>query len=50
MAEAALCVRLSTEIDKAIRDLGSDRTPWLRRVITEAAQRELLSKDGEVKG
>jgi hypothetical protein len=49
MAEAALCVRLSTEIDKAIRDLGSDRTPWLRRVITEAAQGELLNRDEEVK-
>jgi hypothetical protein len=45
MAEAALCVRLPTEIDKVIRDLGSDRTPWLRRVITEAAQRELLAQE-----
>jgi hypothetical protein len=34
-------VRLPVHIDKTIRALPN-RTAWLRRVITEAAQRELM--------
>lgn len=40
-------VRLPVNVDAAIAKLGSEKTPWLRRVITEAAQRELLNQ-GEV--
>ncbi len=35
-------VRLPETIALAIDAMGKDKTPWLRRVITEAAQRELL--------
>jgi hypothetical protein len=38
-------VRLVTEIDEIVHALPN-KTAWLRRVITEAAQRELM-KDGK---
>jgi hypothetical protein len=48
-----MTVKLLESIDAAVRSLPN-RSAWLRRVITEAAQRELmkddvlsLSKDGE---
>ncbi|WP_216594165.1 hypothetical protein [Synechococcus sp. PCC 6312] len=28
---------------QAVRAMGKHKTPWLRRVITEAAQRELMN-------
>lgn len=37
--------KTATEVDAAVRSLPSI-TAWLRRVITEAAQRELM-KEGE---
>lgn len=36
-----ICVALPLDVDEAVRAL-SDRSEWLRRVISEAAQRELL--------
>ena len=45
MAAAALCVRLPVEIDEVIRDLGDKRSEWLRRVIVEAAHRELMGNE-----
>lgn len=53
LAATALMARVPVHIDAAVRSLPN-RSAWLRRVITEAAQRELikddvlsLSKDGE---
>lgn len=41
-----VCVALPLEIDKAVRSLsGGARSEWLRRVITEAAQRELIETE-----
>jgi hypothetical protein len=42
LAEKPIPVRLPVDIDAAVRKL-SDRSEWLRRVITEAAQRELMT-------
>jgi hypothetical protein len=39
------CVRLTQSVESALRKLPN-RSVWLRRVITEAAQRELM-QDGE---
>jgi hypothetical protein len=39
-----MTVKLFEDIDTAVRSLPN-RSEWLRRVITEAAQRELM-KDG----
>ncbi len=36
-----VCVALSYDIDELVRQLPN-RSEWLRRVITEAAQRELM--------
>jgi hypothetical protein len=54
LAEKLLCVRLTQSVDARVRSLPN-MSSWVRRVITEAAQRELmkddvlsLSKDGEV--
>jgi hypothetical protein len=54
LAHAGLMARVPVHIDAAVRSLPN-RSAWLRRVITEAAQRELmkddvlsLSKNGEV--
>jgi hypothetical protein len=44
LAASALMARVPIPIDAAVRSLPN-RTAWLRRVITEAAQRELM-KDG----
>jgi hypothetical protein len=45
LAERPTQVRLTVEIEAAVRSLPN-RAEWLRRVITEAAQRELLNEDG----
>ena len=42
LADRKIQVRLTRSVDKAIRSLPS-MTAWLRRVITEAAQRELMA-------
>ncbi|NJM76855.1 MAG: hypothetical protein HC852_15015 [Acaryochloridaceae cyanobacterium RU_4_10] len=48
LAPVGLIARVPIPIDAAVRSLPN-RSAWLRRVITEAAQRELMtcSKDGE---
>jgi hypothetical protein len=46
LAAVGLVARVPIHIDAAVRSLPN-RSAWLRRVITEAAQRELM-KDGEV--
>jgi hypothetical protein len=46
MAKKNIQLRLTESIDSAVRSLPN-RSAWLRRVITEAAQRELM-KDGEI--
>ncbi len=44
LADKALSVRLPVSIDALIRALPSDqRADWLRRILGEAAKRELLS-------
>jgi hypothetical protein len=43
LAPNPLCIRVSKEIDEAVRALP-DTSAWLRRVITEAAQQELIQK------
>jgi hypothetical protein len=45
LAEKLLCVRLTQSVDEAVRSLPN-MSVWVRKVITEAAQRELI-KDGE---
>jgi hypothetical protein len=54
LAHAGLMARVPVHIDAAVRSLPN-RSAWLRRVITEAAQRELMKvapepsrRDGEV--
>jgi hypothetical protein len=43
LAEKAISVKLDSEIDAIVRTLSNtDRANWLRRVITEAAQQELM--------
>jgi hypothetical protein len=45
LADKALSVRLPISIDALIRTLPSDqRADWLRRVLCEAAQRELMGE------
>ena len=41
LAEKPLTIRVPIDIDEAIRALPN-RSVWMRRVLTEAAQRELL--------
>jgi hypothetical protein len=48
LAGKALAVKVPVEIDVAVRALPN-RSAWMRRVLTEAAQRELLNQDSEVK-
>lgn len=44
LADKALSVRLPVSIDAVIRKLPSEqRAAWLRRVLCEAAQRELMA-------
>jgi hypothetical protein len=45
LAERNVTVRLFRDVDMLVQALPN-RSAWLRRVITEAAQRELM-KDGE---
>ena len=45
LAEKLLCVRLTHSVDAAVRSLPN-MSAWVRRVISEAAERELMS-DGE---
>ncbi len=42
LADKPTQVRLPVSIEQAIRRLDTHKSPWLRRVITEAAQRELM--------
>jgi hypothetical protein len=44
LAHAGLIARVPIRIDAVVRSLPN-RSAWLRRIITEAAQRELM-KDG----
>jgi hypothetical protein len=45
LAKQATGVKLPKEIDALIRELPvAERSAWLRRVISEAAERELLQK------
>jgi hypothetical protein len=44
LADGQLQVRVFKDIDAAVRSLPN-RSAWLRRVITEAAQRELMGGD-----
>jgi hypothetical protein len=46
LATSVTSVKLPVTIDSAIRALPN-RTAWLRRVITEAAQRELINSESE---
>ncbi len=41
LAEQNLSVRLTADIDEFVRSLPN-KSAWLRRVITEAVQRELM--------
>jgi hypothetical protein len=46
LAEKAISVRLPVSIDAVIRALPSaERSQWLRRVLREAAERELAPKE-----
>jgi hypothetical protein len=45
LAEIALSARVEKPIDALVRALPN-RSEWLRRVITEAAQRELIGNKG----
>jgi hypothetical protein len=47
LASIALSAKVAQDIDAAVRALPN-RSEWLRRVITEAAQRELINPDQEV--
>jgi hypothetical protein len=49
LSTSLTAVRLPVSIWEAIAALGHNKTPWLRRVITEAVQRELLNQDQQVK-
>jgi hypothetical protein len=44
-----VCVALPLGVDALVRSL-SNRSEWLRRVITEAAQRELLTAEQDREG
>jgi hypothetical protein len=46
LAKEAVRVRLTERVNAAVRTTPS-MSAWLRRVITEAAERELM-KDGEI--
>lgn len=43
MAKKNIQLRLTESVDTLVRSLPN-RSAWLRRVITEAAQRELMNK------
>lgn len=44
LADKPTQVRLAEDITEAINALGEEKTPWLRRVITEAVRRELMQE------
>lgn len=46
LAEKTLAVRVPVVIDSVVRSLPN-KAAWLRRVIVDAAQRELM-QDGEI--
>lgn len=41
LAKQALCVKLPVDIDAVVRPMAN-RSEWLRRVIVDAAQKELM--------
>ena len=43
LAAKQIQVKVFESVYEAIEKLGKDKTPWLRRVITEAAKRELMN-------
>jgi len=44
LADKPTQVRLAEDITAAIDALGDEKTPWLRRVITQAARTELMGE------
>jgi len=46
LADHNLGVRVAIDIDAAVRSLPN-RSAWLRKVITEAARRELLNENNQ---
>jgi hypothetical protein len=48
LALAPLQVRVPVEVDRAVRSLPN-RSAWMRRVLVEAAERELMSEAGDAK-
>lgn len=44
LSKSPLCVKLPIAVDGAIRALGDDRAVWMRRVLCEAAKKELIDK------
>jgi threonine synthase len=44
LSKKAIAVKLPIDVDKAVRALPQSAA-WLRQVITEAAQRELMKGD-----
>ena len=46
LSKKAIAVKLPVDVDGAVRSIPN-MAAWLRRVIVDAAQRELM-KDGEV--
>jgi len=45
LASQPLCVKVPKEVDQAVRSLPN-YSSWLRRVISEAAAKELISDQG----
>jgi hypothetical protein len=46
LAALALSARVPVRIDTIVRQ-HPNRSAWLRRIITEAAQRELMKQEGD---
>lgn len=46
LSDKTIALRLPADIDEAVRSLNHQKSSWLRRVISEAARRELM-KEGE---
>lgn len=46
LSDKLTCVRLTKSVEDSLKSALPNKSAWLRRVITEAAQRELM-KDGE---
>jgi hypothetical protein len=44
LSKKAIAVKLSVDVDKVVRSVPH-MAAWLRRVITEAAQRELMKDE-----